>query len=269
MDKYINQIRQLLSGQCVVALDTNVLSELEKGTPEWFGGLVKMREGDVKFVIPDLCIGERLNSYERADAKCLEDMKLKWRMMVSQLDKIIWKDFPCVPLRGELYDLVGIKERDKEEPYIRERPLTVDGAKELNRFLCGYENSQFNVKHSRDLIITEFKKVRHDWKCCILRKREKWEGKSVKEMCDEQMAELEAAFEAPIGISNLFELPVRVAAERVHDVRYNPTDDEDVNYPTKKNKTACNDGLDYAILFLVMASVNVCSCDGFLRAQGR
>ena len=63
MDKYINQIRQLLSGQCVVALDTNVLSELEKGTPEWFGGLVKMREGDVKFVIPDLCIGERLNSY--------------------------------------------------------------------------------------------------------------------------------------------------------------------------------------------------------------
>lgn len=125
MSQSVIQLRCLLSGNCVVALDTNVLKALEdEPLPKWFGQFAEMREAGVKFSIPELCVGERLNRFEHAEARCLKNMKEEWYRIVSHLDDIIWHDLPCLPLRGDLYDLVGIQEQDKE--HVRDKPFSVE-----------------------------------------------------------------------------------------------------------------------------------------------
>ena len=266
MNQSVIQLRKLLSGNFVVALDTNVLIDLEKeNEPVWFMNFVKMREAGVRFSIPDLCVGERLNRFEHAEAKCFKNMKEGWCRMVSHLDEIIWHDLPCLPLRGDLYDLVGIQERGKER--VRVKPFSVERAKELYRFLCGYVNSPYNRKEQRHFCIEEFKNVRRGWKTWILDWRERSSGKSVKEMYDDHMSELKSIFTSPVEILTLFELPVRFAAECAHDSRYLPTDDDDCCHQGGKVKPS-NDGLDYAILFLTMASINICSFDRLFKRVG-
>ena len=248
----------------MVALDTNILSALED-EPVWFGQFVEMREAGVKFSIPDLCVGERLNRFEHVAPSCHEKMKDGWHRMVPCLDAIIWHDLPCLPLRGDLCDLVGIRERGCE--HVRENPFSVERAKELYQFLCDYANSPYNRKGQRDSCIKEFKKVRREWKGWILDWRERSKGKSTEEMCNEYVSDLEAGLVAPEGISQLFELPVRFAAECAHDSRYCPTDDDYCCRHNKKLKPS-NDGLDYAILYLTMASINICSCDKLFKRVG-
>ena len=163
MNQSVIQLRKLLFGKCVVALDTNVLIDLEEEKePAWFRNFVKMRDAGVRFSIPDLCVGERLNRFEHAEAKCFKNMEEGWCRMVSHLDEIIWHDLPCLPLRGDLYDLVGIQERGKER--VRDKPFSVERAKELYRFFCDYANSPYNRKEQRYPCIVEFKKVRREWK---------------------------------------------------------------------------------------------------------
>ena len=266
MSQSVIQLRCLLSGNCVVALDTNVLKALEdEPLPKWFGQFAEMREAGVKFSIPELCVGERLNRFEHAEARCLKNMKEEWYRMVSHLDDIIWHDLPCLPLRGDLYDLVGIQEQDKE--HVRDKPFSVERAQELYRFLYDYANSPYNRKEQREPCIEEFKKVRREWKEWILDWRKKSSGKSVKEMYDGHMSELESTFTSPLEIVSLFELPVRFAAECAHDHRYFPTDDDDCCCQ-EKNVKPSNDGLDYAILFLTMASINICSFDRLFKRVG-
>lgn len=268
MNQTIKELRQLLYGECVVALDTNVLINLEeKDEPAWFKDFVKMREAGVKFSIPDLCIGEIITRFECAEPKYLPNMKDEWLRMMSRLNYIIWRELPCLPLRGDLYDLFGIKESGKKY-LVRTRPFSVERAKELYRFLGDYESSQYNTVPYRAPIIDEFKKVRREWKDEIVKGREKAKGKTIEEVCEGRLAELESAFTAPVKVSSLFELPVRLSAEFALNRDYKPTDDDDISCLQGRKKKPSNDGLDYQILYLTMASINVCSCDGFfLRAR--
>ena len=88
----------------------------------------------------------------------------------------------------------------------------------------------------------------------------------MKKMYDNHMSELKSTFVSPADILSLFKLPVRFAAECAHDSRYLPTDDDCCHREEKVGPS--NDGLDYAILFLTMASINICSHDRLFKRVG-
>ena len=166
IEHHIQELRNLLSGQRVVALDTCVLGELELDMPPlWFKNFQTMRDDGVRFVIPDLCVGERLRCFANANHEYHHMMTEKWRKMVLRLDSIIWKDLPCVPLRGDLFDIVGIQEKDIS--VCRESPFTKYKARELYDYFHGYENSQFNSPEYRLRFEIEIEKVRDEWKKMI------------------------------------------------------------------------------------------------------
>jgi len=261
-------IGRLLSGECVVALDTNILDRLEKNSPPtWLPEFQRMKNSGVRFVIPDLCVGERIECFTKACASSIPSMKLKWKQMAKQLDSIIWRDLPCVPLQGDLFDIVGIKERGVT--ISRQDPFTVCKAKKLYQHLHGYECSLYNVQKYRVPFEEVIDKKRADWIAAIKKIRQLLnfdacgDGNGHKISKDTLLKLILMVHSANFTFewldSSILELPFRFLVERVYDKSYcNPC-------LGRRHK---NDGLDYLILYLTMASVNVCSTDRFF-AQAR
>ena len=266
VQRNVEEIRHLLSGECVVALDTSILDLLEKESePDWFAEFVEMNNAGVRFVIPDLCVGERIECFAKARPSCIPSMKLKWRTMVLRLDSIIWQELPCLPLRGDLFDLIGIHERDGV--FLRHDPFTISTAKELYKHLHDYEGSRYNAPNYRIPYEDEITRKRSEWVKCILKFREllKTENKSglVGSFVIEKEPLLkfilrvqEISFSFRGDDSSVLELPFRYLIERIYDPKYcNPN----LGRRTK------NDGIDFLILHLTMASINVCSTDHFFK----
>ena len=171
--------------------------------------------------------------------------------MVSRLDSIIWQDLPCLPLRGDLFDIVGIGERG---PRIRrERPFTRCTSQELFKCLHDYENRRFDVPEFRMPFEEEIEEVRSKWKDRVLAIRAAALGIPKERLLPNILVRHAREF-FPGDASDMVELPFRFLIDRAYDSSYcNP----DLGKRTK------NDGLDYLILYLTMASVNVCSTDRF------
>lgn len=255
VEQYIQDFRNLLSGQRVVALDTCVLAELEEDIPPaWFKHFQAMRDDGVRFVIPDLCVGERLECFTKAKSAWFSEMKERWKRMVSRLDSIIWQDLPCLPLRGDLFDIVGIG--DDCVNGRRESPFTMCKAQELYEHFHGYENSQYN---SHEYLI-QFEEaidiVRNDWKDKVLRIRQAAHNIPKEQLLSFILATQDRTFSFPGGASEMVGLQFRFLVERAYDLSYcNP----DLGKRTK------NDGLDFLMLYLTMVSINVCSLDRFFH----
>ena len=251
LEQHIQALRNLLSGQSVIALDTCVLGELEQGvSPTWFERFQLMSESGVRFVIPDLCIGERAECFANANPACLPMMKDNWKRMVSRLDFIIWKDLPCLPLRGDLFDIVGIG--GNGIGVRRESPFTKCKAQKLYEHFHDYENSRFNSSEYRMQFEEEIEKVRNDWKDKVLSIRTVVHEISQEQLLSLILAILMRTFSFPCDAPEIVELPLRFLVERAYDQSYcNP----DLGKRTK------NDGLDFQMLYLTMAFINVCSTD--------
>lgn len=258
VEQHIQTLRNLLSGKRVVALDTCVLGELEWDVaPPWFNHFKAMKDDGVRFAIPDLCVGERLECFANADPACLTVMKENWKRMVSRLDSIIWQDLPCLPLRGDLFDIVGIGERG---PRIRhERPFTMGTSQELFKCLHDYENSRFDAPEFRMPFEEEMEEVRSKWKDRVLAIRAAASGIPKERLLSNILVRQAREFFFPGGASDIVELPFRFLIDRAYDSSYCNPD---------LGKRTINDGLDHLILYLTMASVNVCSTDRFF-AQAR
>lgn len=265
-DRHVKEIRHLLSGECVVALDTSILDLLEKESePGWFAEFVEMSNAGVRFVIPDLCVGERIECFAKARSSCIPSMKLKWRTMISRLDYIIWQELPCLPLRGDLFDLIGIHERDVA--FSRHDPFTISTAKELYKHLHDYEGSRYNAPNYRVPYEDEIKRKRDEWKRSVLNFREllKTKDKNGREgslvIEKERLLKFflraqEISFSFRGDNPSVLDLPFRYLIERIYDPKYcNPN----LGRRTK------NDGIDFLILHLTMASINVCSTDCFFK----
>ena len=285
----ITQLRNLLFNKYVVALDTNILSALEKDTePCWFRQFVGMREAGVKFSIPDVCIGEHLESYDQPP----NDMKGKWERMASRLNAFIWQDFPCLPMRGVIYELVGIQQKDDGVDCDHDQ-FSCEISKLLYEYFINYDSSPYNKSEYRERFKNEVAKARSHWKELIasLRKEGIWEPeqltKGLMECLPEQkkvqlskkkMSQLTEVFKGirkeqlcklmllsyerdfpSVGIVNRLTLPYRFAIEHASDLEYDPLE-EHCRYRGHRVKPK-NDGVDYQILLLAMASINICSKD--------
>ena len=255
VEQHIQELRDLLWGQRVVALDTCVLAELEKEpTPAWFTHFQVMRDDGVRFAIPDLCVGERLRCFDTAPQEYIPMMEERWMKMVLLLDSIIWKDLPCLPLRGDLFDIVGIGEGGLN--CCRERPFTKHTAQELYEYFHNYENSRFNSPEYRESFEEEIEKVRNAWKDKVLCIRAADPRIPQKQLLSDILARQACEFCFPGNTSEMVELPFRFLIERAYDQSYCNPD---------LGKRTQNDGLDFLMLYLTMVSINVCSTDGFFQ----
>ena len=254
------KIRQKLSGKIVVALDTNVLSALEsEQKPSWFSDFIEMSKNEIFFSIPDLCIGEHINSYEYIEERCCNLLAEKWKRMIARIDQIIWKELPCLPLRGDLYDLVGFVE--KNAMFSRNNVFTIETSQRLYRHFYGYANSTYNATEWRQSFIDEVSRERAKWRDLIQCIRKKLETIPKEELFEYILAKHNAEFSCNADLRQILALPVRFAIEHASDSQYDPS-------PCKKGKDKKNfnnDGLDYLILHLTMASINICSSDHFFR----
>ena len=255
VEQHIQTLRNLLYGQRVVALDTCILGELEQDMPPaWLKHFQAMRDDGVRFVIPDLCVGERLECFANANPASLPVMKDNWARMASRLDSIIWRDLPCLPLRGDLFDIVGIGKYGLNA--CRECPFTRCTAQKLYEHFHDYENSRFNSSEYRMSFEEEIEKVRSDWKDKVLVIRAEALGIPQEQLLPYILAKQECAFSFPGDSPEMIELPFRFLVERVCDLSYCSPD---------LGKRTKNDGLDFQMLYLTMASINVCSMDRFFQ----
>lgn len=262
--QYVEQLKQLLTDKIVVALDTNLLSALEKDPlPTWFEEFISMKEAGVRFSIPDLCVGERLNCYKHPNPAYIPLMNKKWQKMVSRLDVIIWKELPCLPLKGNLFDLVDIHESGDQ--FIRDKKFSINVSLKLYNHLHNYESSSYNAPQYRTCFETESEQERSKWKEWIksLRESEYTKHMPPEELFSWLLSAHENCFSPQTIIADFFSLPIRFVSERVSDVDYNPFADH-CRYMGKRIDPK-NDGLDFLMLFLTMLSINVCSFDGFFE----
>ena len=295
MNQNVNQIRRLLSGKCVVALDINILSALEKEPePCWFRQFVEMGKAGVKFSIPDVCIGEHLECYDNP----INDIREKWENMASKLNAIIWHELPCLPMRGDLFRLVGINENN-EEWDVCYNDFSCDISKALYDYFIDYTNSPYNKPEYRARFKNEVEKVRCRWTKLIagLRKDGIWETaqlsnclmsclteeqtarlsaqgiaqlelveklKSIqkKQLCDSMLRDWRQHFSSADIVDRLA-LPFCFAIEHASDLEYDSSA-KHCRYRGHRIKPR-NDGVDYQILLLTMASINICSFDGFFQ----
>lgn len=255
VEQHIQALRNLLLGQKVVALDTCVLGELEQDKPPvWFNHFQAMSDDGVRFVIPDLCVGERLKCFANANQAYLSMMREKWKRMVSRLDSIIWKALPCLSLRGDLFDIVGIRENGVKG--CREHPFTVCKAQKLYEYLHDYENSRYNTPEHLVQFEEAIEIVRKDWKDKVLSFRLGSREISKEQLLSSILVIQARTFSFPEDASEMVELPFRFLIERAYDRSYcNP----DLGKRTK------NDGLDFQMLYLTTAFINVCSTDRFFH----
>ncbi len=291
MNRSLCELRKLLSGQCVVALDTNILSKFERETPpKWFDQVVEMQKAGVRFSIPDLCIGEHLKSYDCESSDFRERMHRNWERMVLLLKKIIWEDLPCLPMKGVLYNLVGVYEHEKTRAS-HEKRFSSATSKALYDFFIHYDHdNKFNRLEYRAKFAEEIKKGRQSWndRITCLRQWGLWDveklTRQIKERVTLQLTEKEWAqlvrqyielqkeqlckmillfHSHQFSLSNQLEFMWRVAIEYAADLDYNPFL-EHCRFKGHRVEPE-NDGLDYLILQLTMASINICSCDGFFH----
>ena len=255
VEQHIQALRNLLLGQRVVALDTCVLGELEQDKPPaWFNHFQAMSDDGVRFAIPDLCVGERLKCFANANQSYLSTMRGKWKRMVSRLDSIIWKDLPCLPLRGDLFDIVGIGENGVKG--CREHPFTVCKSQEHYEYFHDYENSRYKSPEYLVQFDEAIEIVRKDWKDNVLRFRLESRETSKEQLLSAVLVIQARTFSFPEDASQMVELPFRFLIERAYDMSYcNPA----------LGKRTKNDGLDFQMLYLTMAFINVCSTDRFFR----
>lgn len=285
----ISQLRNLLFGEHVVALDTNILSDLEKEpAPCWFRQFVEMRNAGVKFSIPDVCIGEHLESYDHPP----DDMKGRWERMASRLNAFIWQDLPCLPMRGVIYELVGIQQKD-DGADCDHNQFSCKISKILYEYFINYDSSPYNKTECRERFKMEVAKSRFHWKELIasLRKDGIWEpeqltkglmerlseqtkvqlskqkisqltevfkGKRKEQLCELMLLSYKRDFPS-VDIVNRLTLPYRFAIEHASDLEYDPLA-KHCRYRGHRVEPR-NDGVDYQILLLTMASINICSND--------
>ncbi len=255
------ELRKLLINECVVALDTNVLSALENPCePGWLNQFSEMKDSGIRFSIPDICIGEHINSFENIGSACREKLAEKWERMSSRLDTIIWKDLPCLPLRGDLYDLVGI--REKRAIRSRNNLFTIDISQQLYQFFKQYGHSPYNCQEHRQCFIDDIANERCNWRKLIQGLREERKDKSESDLFLDSLASHKEDFYSEADISELLEVPVQFAVVHACNPNYNPSCIKKVQ---KCKIEYNNDGLDYLILHLTMASINICSCDHFFE----
>lgn len=289
MNQSVNQLRKLLSHEYVVALDTNILSALEKEIePCWFSQFVEMCEVGVKFSIPDVCIGEHLESYDQPPS----DMKEKWERMASRLNAFIWQDFPCLPMRGAIYELVGIQQKDDGADCDHDQ-FSCEISKMLYEYFINYDSSPYNKTEYRERFKKEVAKARSHWGELIasLRKDRIWEPEQLtkclmeylteqnkSQLSNQKISQLTREFKEirkeqlcklmllsyqrdfpSVDIVNRLTLPYRFAIEHASDLEYDPLT-EHCRYRGRRVKPK-NDGVDYQILLLTMASINICSND--------
>ncbi len=258
----MKQLRKLLSNQCVVALDTNLLSALEKEQPpDWLESFVTISRSGVRFSIPDLCIGERIDSFENADPSFHNAMVGQWQRMASRLDSFIWQELPCLPLRADLFDLMDFHERGVES--FRENQFSVGVSKELYSYMNNYENSLFNKSEFRKPFLEDIERERCKWKSYVESIRKEADAKTKEQILSSYLSEIDDSFASLAVSSTLLELPIRFAVERAFDPEYDPCAKK-CKYKGTKIKPK-NDGLDYQLLYLTMLSVNVCAYDGFFE----
>ena len=253
------ELRKLLINECVVALDTNVLSALENPCePVWLDQFSEMKNRGIRFSIPDVCIGEHINSFENVDSDCREKLAENWERMSSRLDALIWNDLPCLPLRGNLYDLVGISEKGAVQS--RSNVFSIGISQRLYSFFYNYGHSQYNCPDYRQCFIDDIANERCKWRKLIQGLREERRGKSEADLFLDSLASHKEDFYSETDISELLELPVQFAVVHACNPNYNPSCITKVQKGKIKYN---NDGLDYLILHLTMASINICSCDHF------
>ena len=174
--------------------------------------------------------------------------------MVSRLDSIIWKDLPCLPLRGDLFDIVGIGENGVKG--CRKHPFTMCKAQKLYEYLHDYENSRCNSPEYLVQFEETIEIVRKDWKDKVLSFRLGVHEISKEELLSSILDIQARTFSFPEDASEMVELPFCFLIERAYDMSY-------CNPDLKKKKK--NDGLDFQMLYLTMAFINVCSTDKFFR----
>ncbi len=294
-DRHVEEIRHLLSGECVVALDTNILSALEKEPePCWYRQFMEMSKAGVKFSIPEVCIGEHLECYNNP----INDIREKWGNMVSKLNAIIWHEFPCLPMRGALYELVGIQQNDDESDCCCDQ-FTCVTSRELYEYFINYDSSPYNKPECRARFENEVEKACCYWKELIasLRKDGIWETEQLsnclmrclteeqtarlsaqgaaqlelveklktiqkKQLCDSLLRDWRRHFSS-VDIVDRLALPFCFAIEHASDLDYDSSA-KHCRYRGHRIEPR-NDGVDYQILLLTMPSINICSYDGFFQ----
>ena len=184
-------------------------------------------------------------------------MKKKWRTMALRMESIVWQELPCLPTRGDLYDLMNLN--ILESPFIRANPFSVETSREMYYLFRDYPNSQYNRSEFRKPFIDESNKTQHQWKNYIASIRQEMNSKSKEQICFEYLSEIDKTFFSLALPSSLMELPIRFAVEKAYDPEYDPTLQHCRFNGRRVNPT--NDGLDYHLLYLTILPVNICSRD--------
>lgn len=247
----------------LVALDTNVITEFHKPKYNQIANdLRRASKGRFRFVIPDICLCEAID-YLEATPPILPD---EWANMARNLKKFVWREFPILPSRKELYAILGVTERKDFRPQ-----FTSTYAKGLFDFFCKYPCVKDHEVERRREMQAELERARRQWRALIadvrrefLEKKDdnpQWKEKIVvRKLFEYYGTDLDATFIGNVPLSErralALEYVVSLATLTDRQGAFSYDQDSDDNR---------NDGIDYLIMDVIMLGVAICSNDHFIK----
>ena len=246
-----------------VALDTNVITDFHKPKYNQIANdLRRASKGRFRFVLPDICLCEAID-YLEATNPILPD---EWANMTRNLKKFVWREFPILPSRNELYAILGITERKDYRPR-----FTSTYAQGLFDFFCKYPCVKEHEVERRWEMQADLERARRQWRALVADvRREFLEKKDDKPLWKEKVVarkllahygiDLDATFMGNVPLSECRAL----ALEYVVSLATPPDNPRAFSYDPNSDDNR-NDGIDYLIMDVIMLGVVICSNDHFIK----
>ena len=129
----------ILAGSPIVALDTCTFANF-KNPNKYHTQFLELKNKGVRFVIPDVCIGEAMDSFNDEDSGASRENRYeRWEKMAYWMPRYVWEEFPVFPTNAPLFRAAQIFERTPLRANIGNGiPFTAGYSRQLFRHFLEY-----------------------------------------------------------------------------------------------------------------------------------
>lgn len=249
------------SAKHFIAFDTNIITDFKNPNMNSVANeLKRASKREFRFVLPDLCLAEALNFFDARDPISPN----QWANMVRNLKKFIWREFPVLPSRKDLYFILGVRNRPDDQSAFSDVY-----SRALFNFFCKYPSVKDQEANRRKELQEELEKARNHWRTLIDDIRMGYQMKTVanprwsatiaaNKLLTDYGVDLDSTFQSGVPLSERRALALECA------VNYACQPDGHGGFCYDQySVNNMNDGIDYLIMDVLMLGVTICSNDKF------